>query len=87
MLKDKKEEIIKKYRISQKDCGSSEIQIAILSENIDHLTKHLKKNKKDIHSKKGLLSMVNKRKSFLQYLKKKNIKKYIFLTEELNIRK
>ena len=71
-----KDEIIKKHRKSDSDCGSSEVQIALLTANINSLTDHFSKNTKDVHSKRGLLKMFMKRKSLMNYLKDKNIKDY-----------
>ena len=82
-----KEEIVKKYRRSDTDCGSSEVQIALLTANINNLTDHFSRNTKDVHSKRGLLKMVMKRKSLMKYLKNKNIKDYENLVKELGLRK
>ena len=82
-----KEEIVKKYRRSDTDCGSSEVQIALLTANINNLTDHFSRNSKDVHSKRGLLKMVMKRKSLMKYLKNKNIKDYENLVKELGLRK
>lgn len=82
----KKSEIIAKYKQSEKDTGSAQVQIALLTERINHLTEHLKVNKKDNHSRRGLLKMVGKRKGFLQYLKDKDIEAYRKLIAELGIR-
>lgn len=85
--KEKKAEIIKAYGRSEGDTGSPEVQIAILTERINELTAHLKENPKDHHSRKGLLMMVGKRRSLLQYLMKKNLDGYRNLIKELGIRK
>ena len=82
-----KEEIVKKHRKSDNDCGSSEVQIALLTANINNLTQHFSKNTKDVHSKRGLLKMLMKRKSLMKYLKNKNIKDYENLVKELGLRK
>ena len=82
-----KQEIINKYKINEKDTGSVEVQSALLTARIRLLTEHLKIHKKDKASKRGLLKLVGKRKSFLNYLKKKNIEKYRNLIENLKIRK
>ena len=66
-----KQNIVKKYGKSDKDCGSSEVQIALLTENINNLTNHFSDNKKDIHSRRGLLKMIMKRRALMKYLKKK----------------
>ena len=82
-----KEEIVKKYGKSEKDCGSSEVQIALLTENINSLGNHFTNNKKDIHSRRGLLKMIMKRRSLMKYLKKKNLESYNNLIKELGLRK
>ena len=86
MEKNKKQEIIAKFKQSENDTGSVQVQIALLTERINHLTEHLKTNKKDNHSRRGLLMMVGKRKGFLQYLKDRDIEAYRKLIKELNIR-
>ena len=82
-----KQNIVKKYGKSDKDCGSSEVQIALLTENINNLTNHFSDNKKDIHSRRGLLKMIMKRRSLMKYLKKKNLESYNNLIKELGLRK
>tara|TARA_Y100000590_G_scaffold355695_1_gene409584 strand:+ start:116 stop:376 length:261 start_codon:yes stop_codon:yes gene_type:complete len=82
-----KKDIIKSLKISSKDVGSSEVQVGLLSEKINNLTKHFNKNKNDKHSTQGLLKAVNQRKRLLQYLKKKNPKSYTDVLTKLNIRK
>tara|TARA_B100001123_G_C15277627_1_gene1012825 strand:+ start:306 stop:629 length:324 start_codon:yes stop_codon:yes gene_type:complete len=79
--------LVKKHGKKESDCGSSEVQIALLTENINNLTNHFTKNTKDSHSKRGLLKMVMKRRSLLKYLKKKNITSYENLVKELGLRK
>ena len=86
-IKDDKEKIITKYQYHNTDTGSPEVQIALLTERINDLTGHLIKNKKDFHSKHGLLKMVGKRKRLLNYLKDKDIIKYRKIIESLNLRK
>lgn len=86
MEKQVKNEIISKFKQSENDTGSVQVQVALLTERINHLTEHLKTNKKDNHSRRGLLKMVGKRKGFLQYLKDKDIEAYRKLIKELNIR-
>lgn len=81
-----KKEIIEKFKQSENDTGSVQVQVALLTERINHLTEHLKTNKKDNHSRRGLLMMVGKRKGFLQYLKDRDIEAYRKLIKELNIR-
>ena len=87
LTKEQKQEIIRKYGKSEKDSGTPEVQIAILTERINELTQHLEKNKFDHHSRRGLLLMVGKRRRLLDYLAKKNIERYRKIIQELNIRK
>ena len=86
ITKENKKTLISKFAINKKDTGSSEVQIAVLSERIHNLTEHFKNHKHDDHSKRGLLAMVNKRKKLLKYLSKKNNIKYKEIIKELNIR-
>lgn len=85
--KEKKSEIIAAYSRKPGDTGSPEVQIAILSERINELTEHLKVNKKDHHSRRGLLKMVGKRRALLEYLKKNDIEGYRSLIARLGIGK
>lgn len=87
LLKEKKQEIITQFKIHEKDTGSPEVQVAILTERINNLTEHLKKFKKDINSRHGLLIMVNKRRRLLEYLKRKNYERYRTLIDKLDLRK
>jgi len=88
MLNQKeKEKIVKKYKIHEKDTGSSEVQIALLTEEIEKLLSHLKKHPKDFHSKRGLLKMVSKRRALLRYLKKENEKRYNKMVREIGLKK
>ena len=87
MTKERKQEIISTYRRDDKDTGSSEVQIALLTERINELTEHLKVHKKDNHSRRGLLKMVGKRRNLLNYLAKKDLPKYREIVEKLNLRK
>ncbi|MBR4892485.1 MAG: 30S ribosomal protein S15 [Clostridia bacterium] len=87
MLKERKQELITTYQLKDGDTGSPEVQVAILTERINHLTEHLKTHKKDHHSRRGLLMMVGKRKNLLAYLMKKDIERYRAIIEKLNIRK
>ncbi len=87
LAKEKKQEIIKKFARNEKDTGSSEVQIAILTEEIITLTEHLKEHKHDYHSKRGLLKKVGQRRNLLNYLKDKDITKYREVIKELNLRK
>ena len=85
--KEKRKEIITKFQRKAKDTGSSEVQIALLTNRINILTEHFKTNKKDNHSKTGMLKLISKRKNLLSYLKKKNLKKYKEIITNLNLRK
>ena len=87
MTKERKLEIINQYKRDEKDTGSSEVQIALLTERINELTEHLKVHKKDNHSRRGLLKMVGKRRNLLNYLAKKDEAKYKELVEKLGLRK
>jgi small subunit ribosomal protein S15 len=87
MTVEKKQEIIKNFRRDEKDTGSSEVQIALLTERINELTEHLKVHKKDNHSRRGLLKMVGKRRNLLTYLSKKDEESYKALVEKLGLRK
>ena len=86
-MQKKKEEIIDSLKINSKDVGSSEVQIGLLSEKIDNLSNHFKKNKNDKHSTRGLLKAVNQRKRLLAYLRRKNQDSYIKILTKLNLRK
>ena len=86
-MKKQKNEVIKSLRISSKDVGSSAVQIGILSNRIDNLSNHFKKNKNDQHSTRGLLKAVNRRKRLLDYLKRKNPDSYSKILIKLNLRK
>ncbi len=87
MLKERKQEIIETYRLSENDTGSPEVQIALLTERINHLNEHLKVNKKDHHSRRGLLKMVGNRRSLLNYLERIDIERYRAIVEKLGMRK
>jgi small subunit ribosomal protein S15 len=82
-----KTKIVKEVGSSEKDTGSSEIQIALLSKGIDKLVLHLKKHTQDVHSKKGLITMVIKRKKMLAYLKKTSEKRYAAIIKQIGLRK
>ena len=86
MNKEKIQEIVKKFGKNENDTGSTEVQIAILTEQINNLNSHLKENKQDHHSRRGLLQMVGKRKRLLRYLEKEDINKYRELKSALGIR-
>jgi len=83
---EKKAEIIKKYARHEGDTGSPEVQIAILTERIKNLTEHIKRNKKDLHSRRGLIGMVNKRRKLLKYLERTDKERYQKIVEELGLR-
>ena len=87
MQKEEKSKIITQYGHHEHDTGSPEVQIAILTARINNLTEHLKANKKDHHSRRGLLKMVGHRRNLLNYLMKKDIERYRAIIEKLNIRK
>ncbi len=87
MTKERKQEIIKTYKRDEKDTGSPEVQIALLTERITELTEHLKVHTKDNHSRRGLLKMVGKRRNLLNYLAKKDIERYREIVEKLGLRK
>jgi small subunit ribosomal protein S15 len=84
---EKKKEIIEKFKIHETDTGSTEVQIALLTERILYLTEHFKTHSKDHHSRRGLLKLVGQRRSLLKYLQTKNVGKYRTLIQELGIRK
>ena len=86
ITKETKQNLISEFAINENDTGSSEVQIAILSERIKNLTEHFKKHKHDNHSKNGLIAMVNLRKKLLKYLENKNNQKYQEIRKKLNIR-
>ena len=86
-MQKRKKEIIDSLKINSKDVGSSEVQIGTLSEKIDYLADHFKKNKNDKHSTRGLLKAVNLRKRLLEYLKRKNPESYAKILTKLNLRK
>ena len=87
MSTEKKQEIIAEYRTHETDTGSPEVQIALLSYEIAHLTEHLKTHKKDFHSRRGLLKMVGQRRSLLNYLKSKDIDRYSNIINRLGLRR
>lgn len=87
MKTEQKQEIIAKYKLHETDTGSPEVQIAILTERINHLNQHLKENHKDHHSRRGLLKMVGQRRGLLNYLTKVDIERYRAIIEKLGLRK
>ena len=87
MTKERKQEIIAKYKREENDTGSPEVQIALLTERISELTEHLKVHQKDNHSRRGLLKMIGKRRNLLNYLAKKDVNRYREIVKKLNLRK
>jgi small subunit ribosomal protein S15 len=87
LTKTKKEKVIKEFGIHDKDTGSPEVQVSVLSKRIDELAKHLKKNRKDVHSRRGLLQMVADRQSHLRYLQKNHPKRYSSIVKKLDLKK
>ncbi len=87
LTKDKKKKVISRFKVHEKDTGSSEVQIALLTERINSLSEHFKVYKKDHHSRRGLLMMVSQRRRLLDYLKKENAEKYRAVIEKLGLRK
>jgi len=87
LVKEKKSKLIDEFKIHSRDTGSAEVQIAILTERINILGDHFKHHKKDFHSRRGLLSLVGRRRRLLNYLKEKDVKKYEEVLEKLNLRK
>ena len=86
ITKEDKKDLISKFSINDKDTGSAEVQIAVLTKRINNLIEHFKNHKHDNHSKRGLVVLVNNRKKLLSYLSKKDNEKYMKLIKELNIR-
>jgi small subunit ribosomal protein S15 len=82
-----KSEVITQYKIHDKDTGSSEVQVALLTARINHLTEHLRLHRKDFHSRRGLLQMASRRRKLLDYLKRHDLPKYNELLQKLNLRK
>ena len=87
LTKEKKQEIIKEYATKEGDTGSTEVQVALLTEQINVLTEHMKANKKDYSSNRGLLKMVGRRRSLLAHLKSKDVNRYRDLVQKLGLRK
>ena len=87
LIPEEKTKIIKKYKLHEMDTGSPEVQIALLSEEIKELLLHLKKHPKDFHSKRGLLKMVSKRRSLLNYLKKESTRRYNSILKKIGLKK
>lgn len=87
LVKENKTKIIDDFKVHARDTGSIEVQIALLTERINILGDHFKNHKKDFHSRRGLLALVGRRRRFLNYLKKKDAKKYEAVLDKLNLRK
>ena len=85
--KEKKKDIVSKFKITDNDTGSSPVQVALITDRIQYLTEHLKVQKKDFASRRGLFKLVGQRKSLLSYVKKNDVEAYQKLIEKLNIRK
>lgn len=85
--KEKKNKIINDFQLTEKDTGSPEVQIALLTERITMITEHLQEHEKDIHSRKGLIQLVSKRRRLLDYLMKKDFERYKKILKELNLRR
>ena len=87
MTRERKQELINLYKREENDTGSSEVQIALLTERTSELTEHLKAHKNDNHSRRGLLKMIGKRRNLLNYLAEKDINRYREIVKKLNLRK
>jgi len=87
LAKEKKEEIVKTFGATEKDTGSTEVQIALLTRRIEELTEHFKVHAKDFNSRRGLLKLVGQRRRLLNYLRERNLDKYRQIIERLNLRK
>jgi len=87
LIQEKKQELVQKFKRHEKDTGSPEVQVAILSERITYLTEHFKTHKKDHHSRRGLLKLVGQRRRLLDYLRSIDVQRYKTLIEQLGIRK
>ena len=87
MTKEEKQKLVKKFAKDEKDCGSIEVQVAILTAEINNLTEHMKKHPHDYHSNRGLLKKVGQRKSLLAYLERTNIQEYREVIKKLGLRK
>jgi small subunit ribosomal protein S15 len=87
ITKETKQKLISRFQINDKDTGSSEVQISVLTERIRSLTEHFKTHQKDNHSRKGLLTMVSTRKKLLNYLRRTDYDKYLKIIQELELRK
>ena len=84
---ERKREIVAKFGASENDTGNAKVQVALLTERINHLTEHLREQKKDHHSRRGLLMLVGRRRRFLNYLQREDLEGYRVLIKELGLRK
>ncbi len=82
-----KQEVISKYKVNEKDTGSCEVQVALLSARISHLTEHLRVHRKDFHSRRGLLALASRRRKLLDYLKRTDLARYNELLQRLGLRR
>ncbi|GIN18902.1 MAG TPA: 30S ribosomal protein S15 [Bacillus bacterium] len=87
ITQERKNEIINQYRIHESDTGSPEVQIAVLTEEINNLNNHLRVHKKDHHSRRGLMKMVGRRRNLLTYLREKDVQRYRVLIDKLGLRR
>jgi small subunit ribosomal protein S15 len=87
LTQERKTQLIEEHKVHNTDTGSPEVQVAILTENINNLTQHLREHKKDHHSRRGLLKMVGQRRKLLAYVKNKDVKRYSALIERLGLRR
>ncbi|NQT84274.1 30S ribosomal protein S15 [bacterium] len=87
LVKERKQQITKQFQLHEKDTGSSDVQIAILTERINDITEHMKKHKKDHHSRRGLLRLVGRRRKLLDYLNEKDPERYQAILKKLNLRR
>jgi small subunit ribosomal protein S15 len=87
ITQEKKQQLIMEHRVHEQDTGSPEVQVALLTENINSLTQHLREHKKDHHSRRGLLKMVGQRRKLLVYLKEKDVSRYSALIAKLGLRR
>ncbi len=87
LMKEQKEEIVKKFQRSELDTGSCEVQVALLTSRIENLSQHFQDHKKDVHSQRGLVKLVNQRRKLLAYLKRTDNARYVKLINDLGLRK
>ncbi len=87
LVPEKKQELVQKFKRHEKDTGSPEVQIALLSQRIAHLTEHLRDHRKDFHSRRGLLAMASRRRKLLDYLKSESVDRYNAVLQALSLRR